>query len=178
MRRRLRRQRRVREALLLDLGALVYELHRQGKRAPELLQEKAGELGAVDDEVRGLEEALGDGAGLEGLLAAGIVGSCASCGALLNAGDGFCARCGAPAQVRAEEGPEGPRADEDTAEFDAGEHEGELGAGEEEGEFDAGEEEPEFGAGEEEGELGAGEEEGGESRPAPTSAPDGEGPRA
>jgi len=58
LRRRLRLRRRERDALLLDLGALVYELHRQGKRAPELLQEKASELGAVDDEVRELEEAL------------------------------------------------------------------------------------------------------------------------
>ena len=57
--RRLRQQRRVREALLLDLGALVYELHRQGERAPELLQEKAIELGKVDREVRTLEDALG-----------------------------------------------------------------------------------------------------------------------
>lgn len=56
--RRLREQRRVREALLLDLGALVYELHRQGRRAPDLLQEKAIELGKVDREVRELEEAL------------------------------------------------------------------------------------------------------------------------
>jgi hypothetical protein len=56
--RRLRRQRREREAMLLDLGALVYELHRQGKRAPELLQEKAIELGKVDREVRALEDAL------------------------------------------------------------------------------------------------------------------------
>ena len=56
--RRLRRQRREREAMLLDLGALVYELHRQGRRAPELLQEKAIELGRVDREVRALEEAL------------------------------------------------------------------------------------------------------------------------
>ena len=32
--RTLRRRRREREALLLDLGALVYELHRQGERAP------------------------------------------------------------------------------------------------------------------------------------------------
>ena len=47
------------EALLLDLGALVYELHRQGQRAPELLQEKAIELGKVDREVRQLEEQLG-----------------------------------------------------------------------------------------------------------------------
>src|SRR5919108_2058202 len=53
--RRLRRQRREREALLLDLGALVYELHRQGRRAPELLQRKAVELDKLDREVRALE---------------------------------------------------------------------------------------------------------------------------
>jgi hypothetical protein len=58
-RRRLREQRREREAMLLDLGALVYELHRQGERAPELLQQKAIELGKVDREVRALEESLG-----------------------------------------------------------------------------------------------------------------------
>jgi hypothetical protein len=57
-RRRLRRQRRVRDGLLLDLGALVYELHRQGKRAPELLQQKAAELRKVDDQVRTLEGEL------------------------------------------------------------------------------------------------------------------------
>jgi hypothetical protein len=64
MRRRLRERRREREARLLDLGALVYELHRQGKRAPELLQEKAAELALIDEEVRELEAALdGDGPG-------------------------------------------------------------------------------------------------------------------
>ena len=57
-RRRLREQRRLREALLLDLGALVYELHRQGRRAPELLQQKAAELTVVDDEVRELQAEL------------------------------------------------------------------------------------------------------------------------
>jgi hypothetical protein len=61
MRRRLRERRREREARLLDLGALVYELHRQGKRAPELLQEKAAELSVVDEEVRELEAALDGG---------------------------------------------------------------------------------------------------------------------
>jgi hypothetical protein len=61
--RQLREQRRVREALLLDLGALVYELHRQGKRAPELLQRKAAELTVVDDEVRELEAELAGRAG-------------------------------------------------------------------------------------------------------------------
>jgi hypothetical protein len=59
-RRSLRRRRREREAMLLDLGALVYELHRQGERNPDLLQEKAIELGKVDREVRALEAALGD----------------------------------------------------------------------------------------------------------------------
>jgi len=54
----LRRKRREREAMLLDLGALVYELHRQGERAPELLQDKAIELGKVDRDVRALEDAL------------------------------------------------------------------------------------------------------------------------
>ena len=58
MRRRLRERLRVREALLLDLGALVYELHRQGNRAPELLQEKAAELTVVDEEVRELQATL------------------------------------------------------------------------------------------------------------------------
>ena len=54
----LRRKRRERDAMLLDLGALVYELHRQGQRAPDLLQDKAIELGRVDREVRALEDAL------------------------------------------------------------------------------------------------------------------------
>jgi hypothetical protein len=58
MRRRLRELRRAREAMLLDLGALVYELHRQGRRAPELLQQKAAELTVVDDELRDLEDVL------------------------------------------------------------------------------------------------------------------------
>jgi hypothetical protein len=58
LRRRLREQRRAREAMLLDLGALVYELHRQGRRAPELLQQKAAELEVVDGEVRELEDRL------------------------------------------------------------------------------------------------------------------------
>jgi hypothetical protein len=61
MRRRLRQRKREREARLLDLGALVYELHRQGKRAPELLQDKAAELAVVDQDVRDLEVALEKG---------------------------------------------------------------------------------------------------------------------
>jgi hypothetical protein len=96
MRRRLRRQQRVREALLLDLGALVFELHRQGRREPELLQSKAAELTAVDQEVRVLAEALDADRTMLELVAPGIVGSCETCGALLTSDARFCSSCGAP----------------------------------------------------------------------------------
>ncbi|HEU0023856.1 MAG TPA: hypothetical protein VFQ12_04465, partial [Thermoleophilaceae bacterium] len=39
---------RARDALLLELGALVFELHRKGRRAPELLQAKASALDEID----------------------------------------------------------------------------------------------------------------------------------
>jgi hypothetical protein len=39
------------ESMLLDLGALVYELHRRGRRAPELLQGKAAALDVVQSEL-------------------------------------------------------------------------------------------------------------------------------
>ena len=73
------RLRRMRDAMLLDLGALVYELHRQGKRAPELLQQKAGELSEVDEQLRD----SGEGAG-----------SCPSCGAATEPGQLVCTNCG------------------------------------------------------------------------------------
>ena len=97
MRRRLRQQRRMREALLLDLGALVYELHRHSRREPELLQAKAAELTAVDQEVRGLAEALDADDSVLTLVAAGIAGSCESCGSLLSTDARYCGACGAPA---------------------------------------------------------------------------------
>ena len=97
MRRRLRHQQRIREALLLDLGALVFELHRQGRREPELLQAKAAEVSAVDNEVRGLAEALHADAPLE-MLAPGLAGSCGNCGTLLSTNDRFCPNCGTPSE--------------------------------------------------------------------------------
>jgi SPOR domain len=75
--------RRTRDALLLELGALVYELHRQGKRAPELLQQKAGELGEVDERVRA------DTPHEPG------PGSCPNCGAEAETGQLVCTNCGA-----------------------------------------------------------------------------------
>ena len=97
MRRRLRRQRQMREALLLDLGALVFELHRQGRREPDLLQAKAAELMAVDEEVRSLAEALDLNESVMQLVATGVAGSCENCGALMSVDARFCASCGAPA---------------------------------------------------------------------------------
>src|SRR2546423_15605834 len=79
MRRRLRHQQRIREALLLDLGALVFELHRQGRREPELLQAKAAEVSAVDNEVRALAEAPEADAPLQ-MLAPAVAGACANSG--------------------------------------------------------------------------------------------------
>ena len=108
MRRRLRRQQRVREALLLDLGALVYDMHRQGRREPELLQAKAAQLNAVDDEVRALGEALEERQPLGELAAADIAGSCETCGAVLTSDARFCSHCGAPARPGAAGGPEMP----------------------------------------------------------------------
>ena len=119
MRRRLRRQQRVREALLLDLGALVYELHRQGRREPELLQAKATEVSGVDREVRALAEALGIEQAGKQLLAPGILGSCRSCGALLTTDASFCPSCGTPTEpaLAAEHEP----SDEVPAELDQAE---------------------------------------------------------
>jgi zinc ribbon protein len=97
MRRRLRHQQRIREALLLDLGALVFELHRQGRREPELLQAKAAEVSAVDNEVRALAEALEADATIE-MLAPGVAGVCGNCGTLLSTEDRFCPNCGTPSE--------------------------------------------------------------------------------
>ena len=72
--------RRTRDALLLELGALVYELHRRGKRAPELLQQKASELGEVEDRLRG--QAPND------------PGACPSCGSEADPGQLVCTNCG------------------------------------------------------------------------------------
>lgn len=114
LRRRLRRQRQMREALLLDLGAIVYELHRQGRREPELLQAKAAELKAVDHEVRALVDALDADHGMMQLVAAGIAGSCENCGTLVSTEARYCGACG-HAAVPALRDPGGP-------ELETGEH--------------------------------------------------------
>jgi hypothetical protein len=97
MRRRLRRLRQMREALLVDLGALVYEMHRQDRRELHLLERKTEELAAVDEEARALAAALDADGTLAELEMAGIAGSCVFCGAIVSVDSSFCSSCGAPA---------------------------------------------------------------------------------
>jgi hypothetical protein len=61
MRRRLRHVTRTREALLLELGAVTFELHRAGRTDPDLLARKATEIDAADREARALSQALRTG---------------------------------------------------------------------------------------------------------------------
>lgn len=71
---------RRRDRLLLELGALVYELHRRGRRAPELLQKKAAELDALEAEP-GSTDAQGGG-------------TCPACGEPFEGGQLACLSCG------------------------------------------------------------------------------------
>jgi hypothetical protein len=87
----------VREALLLDLGAIVFELRVQGRSEPELLHAKEIELRAVDKEVRGLADGLEEGLGLPELTAVGLVAACTACNRLMGSRDRFCPACGAAA---------------------------------------------------------------------------------
>ena len=96
MRRRVRQLRRRREAMLLELGALAFEMHRQDRHEPELLERKAEEVRAVDDEERGLSAALGERSRLVELVVAGITGTCPACGTLVGTDARYCQRCGTP----------------------------------------------------------------------------------
>jgi hypothetical protein len=97
MRRRVRKVARMREALVRELGTLLVEMERLGRRNDELLIRKAREVAALDDELGGLRSALGDRLTLERVVATGIAGSCRSCGSLVGTEDRFCSRCGTPA---------------------------------------------------------------------------------
>jgi hypothetical protein len=104
MRKRVRRLSRTREVLLREMGALVVEMRRLERDNPELIARKAAELLAIDEEMRGLREALGERQTVEQVVAAGVAGSCARCGTLRATDDRFCPRCGlAVAEVEAAE---------------------------------------------------------------------------
>jgi len=84
----------MREAQLRDLALLVLELERRGRSNPQLVTRKAAEIRTIDDEIRGIAAALQLDQTIEQVVAAGIAGSCASCGALLSTDDRFCSSCG------------------------------------------------------------------------------------
>lgn len=86
--------RRRREAMLLDLGALVLEMHRHGRFLPDSLQRRAAEAVGTDAELRVLARTLQAGDGDPDLVAAGVAGNCDRCGALHTLGAAFCSQCG------------------------------------------------------------------------------------
>jgi hypothetical protein len=94
MRRRIRQLRRRRDALLLELGGLVMEMHRQGRGDQELVKSRADEVSRVDTEARELVRALDAGNRLDDIVSAGILGACESCGTLLSADARYCSQCG------------------------------------------------------------------------------------
>ena len=89
-----------RDALLLELGALVYELHRRGERAPDLLQEKAAELDSSYE--RDNSSPLRSKSGEEGPQ------TCPNCGEPADQGQLVCLHCGERLELT-RESPREPR---------------------------------------------------------------------
>src|SRR4051794_30061300 len=94
IRKRARRLARLREVQLRELGALVVEMRRLGRENPDLVGRKAADLLALDEELRGLRAALGEGDTLEHVVAAGVSGTCRRCDTLMASDDRFCTHCG------------------------------------------------------------------------------------
>jgi hypothetical protein len=105
MRRRLRELRRLREAQLLELGALVLEAHKHGREESPVVKTKAAEAAATDAEARTLAEALDADGGLDRVVATGIAGPCPTCGTLASTSARFCSTCGTPLDGRPDAAP-------------------------------------------------------------------------
>ncbi|HEX6712620.1 MAG TPA: zinc ribbon domain-containing protein [Thermoleophilaceae bacterium] len=105
MRRRLRELRRLREAQLLELGALVLEAHRHGRDDSPVIKSKAAEAAATDAEARAVADALDTDAGLDTIVSAGIAGPCPTCGTLTSTAWRFCSTCGTPLDGRPDAAP-------------------------------------------------------------------------
>jgi hypothetical protein len=115
MRRRLRELRRLREAQLMELGALVLEAHRHDRDDSPVIKRKAAEAAAIDNEARALAKALDTDAGLDTVVAAGIAGPCPTCGALASTAARFCSTCGTALDGRPnpERAPDEPEVHDD-----------------------------------------------------------------
>jgi ribosomal protein L40E len=93
LRRRLRYLRRVRELGFRDLGGLVFDLHRFGRRNDELVLGKLAALDAVDRELRAIERVLDERRDILELREPGVA-ACPRCGALHGSDAKFCPQCG------------------------------------------------------------------------------------
>jgi len=94
-RRRLRYLRRIRELGFRDLGGLVFDQHRFDRRNDELVRAKVEALRAVDQELRALEQVVGDPRPITELREPGV-SVCPRCGALPGSDARFCPSCGTP----------------------------------------------------------------------------------
>jgi rubrerythrin len=95
LRRRMRYLRRARELGFRDLGGLVFELHRYGRRNDELVLGKLQALETVDRELRAIERVLDQRRDIVELREPGVT-ACPRCGALHGSDDNFCPQCGTP----------------------------------------------------------------------------------
>ena len=102
MRRRLRQLRKLRDAHLMELGALVLEAHRRGRDDAGVIKAKAAEVAGIDAEAHALADTLGAGGELDRLLTTGVAGPCPSCGTLVSTWARFCERCGTDLSARPE----------------------------------------------------------------------------
>jgi hypothetical protein len=119
MRRRLRELRRLREAQLLELGALVLEAHKHGRDDSPVIKTKAAEAAATDAEARAVAKALDTDAGLDTVMTAGIAGPCPTCGTLTSTSWRFCSTCGTPLDRRPDAAPRPDQSPEPTPLADA-----------------------------------------------------------
>jgi hypothetical protein len=94
-RRRLRFLRKARELAYRDLGGLVFDLHRFGRRNDPLVLAKLATLREIDTEMRSLETALEERSSLTILREAGVT-ACPRCAAIHSGEDNFCPNCGLP----------------------------------------------------------------------------------
>lgn len=108
MRRRMRFLRKARELAYRDLGGLVFDLHRFGRRNDALVLAKLETIGRIDGELRALEATLAERRPVTVLREAGVA-ACPRCAAIHGSDDRFCPNCGLAMDLRAERPMAGPQ---------------------------------------------------------------------
>jgi hypothetical protein len=101
--------RKARELAYRDLGGLVFDLHRFGRRNDELVLAKLETIGRIDTELRALEGTLAERTPVTVLREAGVA-ACPRCAAIHGSDDRFCPNCGLAMDLRAERPMAGPQA--------------------------------------------------------------------